>query len=204
MKKTILAASILCPALLCGSLQAQADEVNQELSGSTVSLGIAADGSPEGSISHGTSRNLKNGKRTKEGTTFVVHAKFNPYILPVPCSFEVNGLGISGLKFVYGFSDSVSTLDNGDILVGGLDPDQTSAICIDPGPGGLSPGVFEIRTYRIVEGGSGLASSACGYVNFVGVGVSKGPNRMGAFSGTQTGEIFQDAADAPPGTPGCD
>lgn len=202
MKKTIIAASMLCPALLFVSLHVQSESIEAAVSGSTVGLGVDAEGNAAGSVAHGSSITLENGEKTNQRTTFEVHSRFSTD-LPTPCTFYIFDAPVDGFKLVYEYNDSVSTLDNGDLLIGGLDPNEESAICIHTEEDRLE-GLFEIRTYRIIEGGTGAAANACGYVDFVGYGFSKGANRLGSFSGIQTGEIFQDVNSAPAGTAGCD
>lgn len=203
MKKAYVTTSVLGSALLCLSLAVNAEPIEQNISGSTLGLGEDASGAPEPTVSHGTSRFTRNGKPTKEGTSFIINSKLIPNPTPPGCTFVINDFTVNGVKFVYEYSDSVSTLDNGDLLIGGLDPNEESYICINPFPGDLL-GVFEIRGYRIIEGGTGAAGSACGYLEFVGYGRSKGGSRLSAYSGTQTGEVFAQPGDAPPGTVGCD
>lgn len=202
MKKILIAAGTLYPALLFGSLHVQSENIESAVSGSTITLGVDDEGNARGSVTHGTSIALENGEKTNERATFEAHAKFLTD-LPDACTFFIFDAPVDGFRLVYEYNDSLSTLDNGDLVMGGLDPNEESSICIHLEEDTLQ-GIFEIRTYRIIEGGTGAAGNACGYVDFVGYGVSKGTGRLASFSGIQTGEIFMDASSAPAGTAGCD
>jgi hypothetical protein len=163
-----------------------AEEINNAISGSSVSLG-EADGAPLGNVLHSTSKPLKaNGKKyNKEGNTAVGNN------MTIPVGPVVDCYGAPGLLFSYVYSYAVSTAANGDLLALALDP--------QPDPNDLTkvsklcafPTHFEATVYQKITGGTGEFEGACGWVETNVQGVFLGPeSTLAAYEGTQVGEIF--------------
>ena len=95
-----------------------------------------------------------------------------------------------GIRLTYLSSDSISTQENGDLLVAKLDQGAVNNACLD-----TTTGFSEVKVSRLITGGTGALSEACGYVDFEGMAQAVGDGSISIVSGTNTGEIFTDPAD---------
>jgi hypothetical protein len=181
------------------SMPVHAGEIHTAVSGSSISLGVDADGNSLGSVAHTVAIQLKkNGKKyNKDGntaighssTTFIPHPSDPEPTKPTFPSCLLNDEVTPGFLFIYDYSSTVSTTPNGDLVYVELDNSRgPSRICV-------AATHYEVTLHSKITGGTGQYAGACGRVDFNGTGIFlAGENVLdtsfGTIDGTNVGKIF--------------
>ena len=178
------------------SMPVHAEEIHTAVSGSSLCLGNAEDGSCLDSVAHTVAIQLKeNGEKyNKDGNTAIGHSSttFSPTEgLPwSPLSMCFKDEPTPGFLFIYDYSSAVSTTPNGDLVYVELDGAKTSTLCV-----AATANHYEVTLYSKITGGTGQYAGACGEVDFNGTGMFlAGENvpdtSFGTIDGTNVGEIL--------------
>lgn len=185
---TTVAIGITC-LMATTSMSLHAASVDLAVTGTVHSLGLDANAESLGTITHSVSKRVEKGKKGLGGNTAVSSSK------TFSNGFCTMSDDQNGGFYEYEFAEAVSTTENGDLMYAELDTSQVNGVC-------ARGALREINVHRIISGGTGDLSTACGYLHFSGTGLALGAN-LTAIEGTHIGEIFFDSNEAPEGTLGC-